>query len=297
MEIQELFAGLEQRKGSFPTELIDEAIARREEITPALLEILADIDRNPEPWLADQDRMVHIYAMYLLAQFRETRAYPLLVKIFSRPGRFAFDLAGHVTTQDLSRILCSVSGGDTAGMKELIENENANEYVRASAMDAMGYLVKTGQQTREEVMQYFLQLFDKFERKPGYEWSGLTAACCDLWPQEAMDKIRQAYEEGLVDPRCVAWEDVQKDLARGKEHAMRFWLRDPLITDVAKSMRWMSCFDKDQEQMRHQLPTTKSPPQNGHSGGTFYRSTPKTGRNDPCHCGSGKKFKKCCGTN
>jgi len=27
----------------------------------------------------------------------------------------------------------------------------------------------------------------------------------------------------------------------------------------------------------------------------FRRSEPKTGRNDPCACGSGKKFKKCCG--
>jgi SEC-C motif-containing protein len=27
----------------------------------------------------------------------------------------------------------------------------------------------------------------------------------------------------------------------------------------------------------------------------FVRSGPKTGRNDPCPCGSGKKFKKCCG--
>jgi uncharacterized protein YecA (UPF0149 family) len=25
------------------------------------------------------------------------------------------------------------------------------------------------------------------------------------------------------------------------------------------------------------------------------RSTPKIGRNDPCPCGSQKKFKKCCG--
>lgn len=25
------------------------------------------------------------------------------------------------------------------------------------------------------------------------------------------------------------------------------------------------------------------------------RRGPKIGRNDPCHCGSGKKFKKCCG--
>ena len=27
----------------------------------------------------------------------------------------------------------------------------------------------------------------------------------------------------------------------------------------------------------------------------FRRSEPKIGRNDPCHCGSGKKFKKCHG--
>ncbi len=28
--------------------------------------------------------------------------------------------------------------------------------------------------------------------------------------------------------------------------------------------------------------------------GTYRREEPKTGRNDPCPCGSGKKFKKCC---
>ena len=29
--------------------------------------------------------------------------------------------------------------------------------------------------------------------------------------------------------------------------------------------------------------------------GTYRRETPKVGRNDPCPCGSGKKYKKCCG--
>ena len=28
---------------------------------------------------------------------------------------------------------------------------------------------------------------------------------------------------------------------------------------------------------------------------TIVRETPKVGRNDPCPCGSGKKYKKCCG--
>lgn len=34
---------------------------------------------------------------------------------------------------------------------------------------------------------------------------------------------------------------------------------------------------------------------NKRSGGTVQRTDPKTGRNDPCPCGSGKKFKQCCG--
>ena len=29
--------------------------------------------------------------------------------------------------------------------------------------------------------------------------------------------------------------------------------------------------------------------------GTYKRIGPKIGRNDPCPCGSGKKYKKCCG--
>ena len=30
-------------------------------------------------------------------------------------------------------------------------------------------------------------------------------------------------------------------------------------------------------------------------GVTYRREAPKVGRNDPCPCGSGKKYKKCCG--
>lgn len=38
--------------------------------------------------------------------------------------------------------------------------------------------------------------------------------------------------------------------------------------------------------------TTCCPPK-----ATIIRDTPKIGRNDPCICGNGRKFKKCCGKN
>ncbi|HPN84798.1 MAG TPA: SEC-C metal-binding domain-containing protein, partial [Victivallales bacterium] len=36
-------------------------------------------------------------------------------------------------------------------------------------------------------------------------------------------------------------------------------------------------------------------PQSSEVNVSFERSVPKVGRNEPCPCGSGKKFKKCCG--
>lgn len=45
---------------------------------------------------------------------------------------------------------------------------------------------------------------------------------------------------------------------------------------------------------RYWLPYRKAVHEH-HLATTLKRASPKTGRNDPCPCGSGKKFKKCCG--
>lgn len=305
MEIRELFSCLDQHRGSFPESLVAEAVARRDEIVPILLETLEAIDRNPEPWLADEGRIGHVHAMYLLALFQETRAYPPLVRIFSRPGEFPFDLAGDVVTQDLGRILASVSGGDLSGMAALIENEQANEYVRSVALDGMVSLVATGQRSRDEVMAYFFQLFQKLERKPGAHWDGLANVCADLWPEEAIKELRHAYEDGLVDTDSIAWEDVEDALKMGMEATMRRarW-REPLISDLARDMSWMQCFQKsDQDyEMKEEFEDEFEaiPPEflsSEYATMPIRRTAPKVGRNETCPCGSGKKFKRCCGVN
>ncbi|MBR5740229.1 MAG: preprotein translocase subunit SecA [Firmicutes bacterium] len=46
-----------------------------------------------------------------------------------------------------------------------------------------------------------------------------------------------------------------------------------------------------------QLPKEAPKPEDARKPETFRRETPKIGRNDPCPCGSGKKYKNCCGRN
>ena len=76
MGAQENLSRLERYEGSFPEAAIQEALSHRNDIIPPLLEVLEAVARKPDSFASDGDRMIHIYAMYILAQFREPRAYP-----------------------------------------------------------------------------------------------------------------------------------------------------------------------------------------------------------------------------
>jgi AraC-like DNA-binding protein len=46
---------------------------------------------------------------------------------------------------------------------------------------------------------------------------------------------------------------------------------------------------------RHFEPHRRLAARSARESATYRRALPKTGRNDPCPCGSGKKYKQCCG--
>ena len=69
----------------------------------------------------------HVYAMYLLAQFREAAAYPLLVDFVATPGEIVMELAGDVVTEDLGRMLASLSHGNPGLSGRVVPVENRKE--------------------------------------------------------------------------------------------------------------------------------------------------------------------------
>jgi hypothetical protein len=296
MNVEEIFSQLQRNEGHFAKDAVLEAVAHRDEVIPSLLNVLRDVANNPEPYASDPNSMILIYAIYLLAQFRESRAYPLLVQILSLSGEMPFDLLGDTVTEGLGRILACVSDGDISGMTSLIENEQVNPYVRSAAMRGLLTLVACGKRTREEIVAYFHYLFQKLERTPSEVWDALACYCSDLWPGELMDDLRSAWEEELIAPLMINWENIEDWRARGKEACMQYMKeKNPLITDVVKEMAWWACFDKDRK-VAHREKTAGVPEAflTGMRVPTR-RTAPKVGRNDPCPCGSGKKFKKCCG--
>ncbi len=279
MNVQEILHELKYNTGVFPRRALQEAVACKEKIIPTLLQVIEDAKKLPEV-LYDDRYMAHIYAMYLLAQFRERRAYPLIVDFFSIPGEIALDATGDVVTEDLHRILASVSYGDASLIKSLAENDDANEFVRGAALDALLTQLVCGQATRQEVMDYYASLFrGGLTRKPSQVWASLVSCSTDLYPEEVLGDIGQAFEDGLVDEMSIDRGYVMETFARGKERVLRELYENSkrrFIEDLIKDMEWWACFNRPIER---QMASGKQ----------------KVGRNAPCPCGSGKKHKKCCG--
>jgi hypothetical protein len=298
METAEILHQFERATGRFARAAVEAAVARREEITPELLRILEGTVDRAAQLDAEGDYMAHLYAMFLLAQFREKRAYSLVVRFSSLPGDLLDSLCGDFLTADLGRVLASVCGGELAGIQSLIENESTDEWVRGAALSSLVTLVAARQKSRDEIVSYFAGLFrGKLLRKWSHVWDSLVSYSSDLYPEELLDDIKQAYEDGLVDPGYIGFDNVEQDLSMGKDRIFARLADNPhrrLVEDTVAEMGWWACFREDRA--KNTARTAPNSKLNPVDSSQTRRAMPKTGRNEPCPCGSGKKYKKCCGS-
>jgi hypothetical protein len=196
----------------------------------------------------------------------------------------------------LNQILASVYDGNPAPLHALIENQSADEFVRNAGIEAFLVLEATGQIPRAEVIDYYRSLFrGKLETTPSYAWDGLIGAVADFPAPELLPEVRDAYERGLANPGVAGLEELEDEIESPKPWSME---KRKFITDTIAEMEGWAAFNPTPVRPRkYKVPYPNSP-----SSARDYvptanqpiRST-KVGRNEPCPCGSGKKYKKCCG--
>jgi hypothetical protein len=298
----ELLARLDYTEPArFPKAALKEIIARRDEMIPHLISFLESAHANPAEYLEGPQVMLPTYAAYLLAQFRETRAYRPLLALLNLEGNLAEQFFGDSLTEDIHNILACVFDGDETPLRALIENPLADEYARACAgLHTYPALIHAGRITAADVERYFLELFEgKLEREPSHAWSNLCSISADLGFATLLPHIEKAFEDGLCDVFFDRFEHIEERITSGGDPR---WKKDcKPIDDVVSMMETWACFNGSSSPRPStagsqyleslgatrefsSLPSIPPPPQ-----------YPGVGRNDPCPCGSGRKFKKCCG--
>lgn len=113
-------------------------------------------------------------------------------------------------------------------------------------------------------------------------------AAADNASERLRGPVRTWFEEILIDPQHIGHAEfgrvIEFPLAHRREELRqrgRSYLRDPQV-----EIGWWAG--------RHEEPV-RSTHRTAPASGTIVRDTPNTGRNEPCPCRSGRKYKKCHG--
>ncbi len=249
-KIQQILAAFGPFDGVYQRQAVDEAIALQEEITPHLIHIVEDVAVHPLDYL-NADSMAPTYAVMLLGYFREVRAHPALIKLFSLPQVALEPLFGDLITEDLSMILYLTCGGSLEQIKTLVLNQKAYEYCRSAASGAMVYAVIEGVADRSEVLAFFGSLFTGNEAEPdSVFWSSIAGDIYDLYPEELMEVIRRAYDRELIDPMYIGLDSFEEALQEGQEKTLaqtREQMQRCSFDDLHARMSWWAMFEAETE--------------------------------------------------
>ncbi len=254
MEINEILKSFEIYDKEYKRKEIDAALTQREEITPYLISVLESVLQNPDKYSDhDSNYFGHIYAFMLLGHFSEPKAHDVIVNLFSLPGNLPSDLFGDSVTGDLPIVLLRTCGGKTDRIKELILNKNAYDYCRGSALQALSYAAIEGYITREYVLSFYRGLFSEDEASPSSSFHDILAKCVyDMYPEELMETIGHAYEEGLIHSGYIGYEDFTQVLREGKEKcllSLELKIKERQLDNIHDRMSWWASFKQPQKKL------------------------------------------------
>jgi hypothetical protein len=233
-------------------------------------------DRTPE------NAETVFFALHLLAEKRETEAFAPLVSLALEGEDTLYDLIGDATTETLPQILISLYDGDLARLKGLIEAPAADPWARVAALEAYSFFAASGEIPLEDARAYFAGLFDTLQPRSGDPvWYGWQNCIALLGFAELEPSVARAFRQGLVDNSILAFEDFQTDLRESRAAPdRRAVFEERGLKPIDDALEALAVFDEPEEESEPEKPAA-NPNRN-------------VGRNDPCPCGSGKKYKKCC---
>lgn len=294
--MKQIIESIKYYNGTFPKDQLQQIIERKDEAIPFLVEIVEEVVNHPDDY--DEKRIDLIYALYLLSQFRVKELFPLLVKILYLPDDKLDLLLGDALTEGTSRMLATVYNGDIQTLQQLIENTELDEYARGQGLSALVILALKGQIKRERVVKYLESLLTEKLSDEHYYFNAHIVSCCtDLYPQETYDSIKRVYAKGCVDTMVIGLKDVERVLQSTQEKTLNKYRNNPhfqFIKDSVAEMEWWACFEKDGKKEQFLWEEIEKSTYHLESSNQPIK-VDKIGRNDPCPCGSGRKYKKCCG--
>lgn len=296
MTIDDVLRDLGADHGPLPREALQWALDNWSVAAPRFLQLLKQYADGSDRSQTTANAL--LIGLHLLAEKRETAAFTDLCRILRQPD--AEELLGDAITTVLHQILISTFDGDVVTLHAVIEAADADEFVRDAAMSAMAFLARVDRISRTDAVDYLRRLFATMQpQRESYVWVSWAHAVGLFGLADLAPCVRQLCDRGWIHAQLLSYQEFEEDLRQVQNDPEATSLLEllrlrPFGSTIEELSGWYGfseqyAIDEAKRAEREaSLLRQALEPEIRHNPWRHF------GRNDPCPCGSGRKFKKCC---
>ena len=250
-------------------ETVRSIIARKDEALPQLVRVATE-----EKYWDTESGLFSVWApicaMHVLSKIGGNEAASAVYSAM----RIHYDDTGDWITEDMPYVLAAFGPGGFDTLASRVGDVQLDEYVRDGAARALVIISRVHPETKSRSVEVLKKaIMDESDESAR---SILADTLAEFKDSDTLPFLEDLFKKELIDTAYIDYETVL-DIYAGKfDHLQHFVPRDTLGIFIPRPDNFYK--------KNNPLPKSKD----HHAGKT------KVGRNDPCPCGSGRKFKKCC---
>jgi uncharacterized protein len=228
---------------------------------------------------------------------KEIEDYRPLARLLRLPRGEVDRIFGDGITTTSHRVIASVFDGDPQPLYDIILDPNAEQFIRSRMSEALAMVTLRGEFDRDLAGRFLRDAFIEMQpQAESYVWVGWQSAIAMLGMSDLMSLVKKAFDRGFVDSHVLGFDHFEQDLRQAIEHPVdprrledrEYTVFGDIIDELSRWYCFTEEYSEDRERWRRQAEANRA--RSHHLDNPFKG----VGRNDPCPCGSGKKFKKCC---
>jgi hypothetical protein len=279
-------------------EQIDAILADREFFLPWLR---ATLRRRVETgFVRDEDGyldMADFHAIFLLAQFGDAASISDILACFAADGEVLWDAYSDALTEDMWQPIARLAPDTLDVVLDFLATTELDRLARGAIIRGLLAMAVLRPDRRARVTEFVARIVMDGALSTA-ELAGILYTCGEFDLHELRDQAF-AFADAVqrdalpVDEGDIEMDEIRESFTGAIHDVAQARLHDDVYTLNRRWEQWnqppgddawpsdAEISDELEQRYHERLPIP-------------IRHEPKTGRNDPCPCGSGKKFKKCC---
>jgi len=245
-------------------------------------------------WVEEKMNFV-IHSLYFLAELKASNSLDTIFNVASQSNEYLELYIGDFLSSSIWEIMYKIGANKLEAYKLFMFKPGVDTYARIIFADMVEQLAFHQPERRGEAINWYRDVL-QFFLDSNIEDNVIDSDCIaflicnviDIKGSELLPEIEELYGRGLVSKGVIGnLEDIKKAFVSHEEHDYK---REMLTMAERYEKTTSTLTAYKDEKINHE-----------YDFDDYFEpdimpviAKPKIGRNQPCPCGSGKKYKKCC---